>query len=100
MSKKQKSDKVLCPLCGQRKVREYDICEVCDWAYDPMDTKYPDDNVGCNSISLNEGKIWFAKYGKNWQTVWEDKLAKHYNCSVIEAYKAWRKDEAHWNPEP
>ena len=99
MSKKQKSDKVLCPICGQRKVGEYDICEICNWEYDSTDAKYPDENGGCNHISLNEGKIWFAKYGKTWQTVWEDKLAKHYNCSIYDG-AVFTKNQHEYLPLP
>ena len=99
MAKKKKDDKVWCPLCGKTRVDWYDICDVCRWEYDPDDLKYPEEE-GAWYISLNEAKIWYAKYGRGWKDVWWSKLVDHYGGEQSDAYKAWHADESGWKPEP
>ena len=46
-----------CPCCGERTLREqndYEICNNCRWEDDPGQRKHPNDNLGANSLSLNQ----------------------------------------------
>ena len=50
----------LCPCCGKVTVSEYDICPVCTWENDPIQTERPDFRGGANVMSLIEAKQAFA----------------------------------------
>ena len=46
-----------CPCCGEKTIKElddYEICPVCDWEDDPGQSEYPDDDLGANTMSLND----------------------------------------------
>ena len=48
-----------CPCCGQYEFPEegsYEICPVCNWEDDPVQTEEPDYRGGANIMSLNEAR--------------------------------------------
>jgi len=52
-----------CPCCGNNVPGEagnYEICPVCGWEDDPVQSKDPDFAGGANELSLNETKKRFA----------------------------------------
>ncbi|EIQ00556.1 hypothetical protein OpiT1DRAFT_05102 [Opitutaceae bacterium TAV1] len=53
-----------CPCCGAKTISEpgaYEICDVCDWEDDPVQSTDPDYAGGANKQSLNEArKAWLA----------------------------------------
>nr|WP_156964226.1 CPCC family cysteine-rich protein [Trabulsiella guamensis] len=58
----------LCPCCGERtldKKGHYQICCVCKWQDDPVQSSDPDYSEGANSMSLNEAKEIFKASGKD-----------------------------------
>lgn len=54
-----------CPCCGARvhaRLGEYEICEVCGWEDDPVQSADPDYAGGANELSLNQAKAeWLKK---------------------------------------
>ena len=57
--KLNETDKIKCPCCGQTMVAEYEICDVCFWENDPVQSWNPDRGGGANIMSLNEArKAW------------------------------------------
>lgn len=53
-----------CPCCGSRVVTtlgEYEICDVCGWEDDPVQSADPDYAGGANKLSLNQAR-------KEWST--------------------------------
>lgn len=54
-----------CPCCGRPTLDElgaYEICEVCGWEDDPVQSSDPAYAGGANKESLNEAKTrWRAK---------------------------------------
>ncbi|MDD3323390.1 MAG: CPCC family cysteine-rich protein [Paludibacter sp.] len=51
-----------CKVCGMGKIEdEYDICHVCGWEADTLQTNEPDCEGGANDMSLNQ-------YRKFWET--------------------------------
>lgn len=64
-----------CPVCGYHTfevVGDWDTCPVCGWNSDPMQEAMPDDPVGANSISLNQARANFEKWG----AITQEKLAQ------------------------
>lgn len=60
----EEKDKILCPVCGKYEFEEkgdYDICEVCNWENDPLQTAEPDYKGGANHMSLNEAREAYKK---------------------------------------
>ncbi|XYQ53356.1 CPCC family cysteine-rich protein [Pectobacterium carotovorum] len=60
------SNEFLCPCCGERTIYalgDYEICPVCNWEDDPVQSREPDCAGGANQMSLNEAKEAF-KYGR------------------------------------
>lgn len=56
--------KYLCPCCGQKTLEEvdfYNICPVCGWEDDPGQHEHPDDNIGANTMSLNEARVAYKE---------------------------------------
>ena len=56
-----------CPCCNEKtikKLNDYEICSVCGWEDDPGQSKYPDDDLGANNISLNDYKADWEKKKK------------------------------------
>lgn len=48
-----------CPCCDERTLSEkdaYEVCEVCDWEDDPVQSKNPDFEGGANEKSLNQAR--------------------------------------------
>ena len=53
--------RIKCPCCGMTAVREYEICEVCDWENDPVQRMKPDFPGGANRMSLNEARSAYER---------------------------------------
>ena len=57
-----------CPCCGENTLEaqgEYEICDVCDWEDDPAQSENPDDDLGANTMSLNQSRAeWEHKKKK------------------------------------
>lgn len=56
----------LCPCCGHRTLSEkggYEICPVCCWEDDPVQSKDPDLAGGANKPSLNEARENYERFG-------------------------------------
>ncbi|MDM5153729.1 CPCC family cysteine-rich protein [Bacillus sp. DX1.1] len=53
-----------CPCCDFFTIEDdFDICEVCYWAYDLTAQNNPDIAIGPNSVSLNQAIRNYKKYG-------------------------------------
>ena len=53
-----------CPCCGAKVfeyIGEYEICDVCDWEDDPLQRDDPDDDLGANTLSLNQYRDEYRK---------------------------------------
>jgi hypothetical protein len=49
--------KYACPCCNEITIAElgdYEVCQICEWEDDPGQSQHPDDDLGANSISLNQ----------------------------------------------
>lgn len=49
-----------CPCCGFETISEigtYEICEVCNWEDDPIQSANPDYRGGANEESLSEAQL-------------------------------------------
>jgi len=57
-----------CPLCGSKTITEpgaYEICPVCGWEDDPVQSKDPDYAGGANTQSLAAARaVWVKKQKK------------------------------------
>ncbi len=54
-------NKIICPVCGQSALEEYDICAVCSWEYDLYQYQNPEAGGGANRLCLNDYKKRWAK---------------------------------------
>lgn len=64
--KKRKKLKYKCPCCGYYTLKElgvYDICPVCYWEDDPFQIEDPDLEEQANTVSLNQAKENYKKFG-------------------------------------
>lgn len=57
-----------CPCCGFYTIDGddeviVDICEVCFWQYDVMGHEHLEEIIGPNSVSLNDARGNYIKYG-------------------------------------
>lgn len=55
-------NKYPCPCCRELTLPdqgEFDICTVCFWEDDPLQAQDPDDDLGANTLSLNDYRIQF-----------------------------------------
>ncbi|WP_246019954.1 CPCC family cysteine-rich protein [Limnobaculum zhutongyuii] len=53
-----------CPCCGAKVIDElgcYEICPVCDWENDPVQSSDPEYAGGANEMSLNSAKKIYNK---------------------------------------
>ena len=50
------TETIPCPVCGKTHVAEYDICDVCGWENDPVQSQTPDFAGGANKMSLNQAR--------------------------------------------
>ena len=58
----ESSEWLPCPCCGTRTFAEpggYEICEVCGWEDDPVQSANPDYAGGANVESLNQARKKF-----------------------------------------
>ncbi|WP_370552184.1 CPCC family cysteine-rich protein [Enterobacter cloacae complex sp. P27C] len=56
--------KMLCPCCGQFEFsgeRSYELCPVCNWENDSVQSGDPDYAGGANIMSLNEAREAFRQ---------------------------------------
>lgn len=64
---RNKDQKFACPCCGYKTLREepggtYNICEVCFWEDDPIQSDDPDYEDGANRVSLRQGQKNFQEF--------------------------------------
>ncbi|WP_136972983.1 CPCC family cysteine-rich protein [Polyangium sorediatum] len=55
-----------CPCCGLLTLPDrghYEICRVCDWEDDPIQSQKPDFEGGANAVSLNQARRNYAEFG-------------------------------------
>lgn len=61
-------DLLPCPCCGSLMLSgygEYEICDICGWEDDPVQSSDPAFAGGANKNSLNEARaLWQAKKNK------------------------------------
>ena len=53
-----------CPVCGQYKFKsedDFDVCPICEWENDGLQSKNPDYWGGANELSLNDYRKEWAK---------------------------------------
>ena len=51
-----------CPVCGKYEFSwEFDICPVCNWCHDEVQTEDPDFTGGANDMSLNQAREAYKK---------------------------------------
>jgi hypothetical protein len=46
-----------CPCCGNQvfeDIGEFEICHICNWEDDPLQREDPNDDMGANTLSLNQ----------------------------------------------
>ena len=56
-------DKFECPVCHEHafeKLGDYEICPVCGWENDKVQTLDPDFEGGANEMSLNQARLAYA----------------------------------------
>ena len=61
-------DLLPCPCCGTKTISEpgqYEICDVCNWEDDPVQSADPDYAGGANHVSLNEARTAWKGQCKN-----------------------------------
>lgn len=56
--------KTKCAVCGN-EIDRFDICDICDWQDDGLDSRDPDKAIGPNKISLNEAKKHYQNLNKD-----------------------------------
>lgn len=59
-----------CPCCNSPTIEipgDYEICEICNWEDDPIQSEDPEFAGGANQTTLNEARIKF-KYQKTKDT--------------------------------
>ena len=60
------AQKYVCPCCGHRTLSEkgaYEICPVCYWEDDPVQSRDPGFSGGANDLSLVESRENYKKFG-------------------------------------
>lgn len=60
MSTDEINDSFQCPCCGHQTIGElggYEICDVCNWEDDPVQSEHPDLAGGANELSLHLARI-------------------------------------------
>ncbi|MBU2714133.1 CPCC family cysteine-rich protein [Zooshikella harenae] len=61
--------KYSCPCCGYKVFdnpspgNDYAICPICFWEDDPIGFDVPEEECGCNGISLIEAQTNFEEFG-------------------------------------
>ncbi len=54
-----------CPCCGYLVIQDtHDICPICGWEYDPVQSDNPDDAYGPNRVSLRQAQQNFMSLGR------------------------------------
>ena len=55
---------IACPCCGFRTIQDtHDVCPVCRWEHDPVQSDDPDFPEGANRVSLRQGQRNFVEFG-------------------------------------
>lgn len=50
---------IVCPICKQTKLQNFDICKNCFWEFDKLQYENPDMSGGANFLSINDYKKWW-----------------------------------------
>ena len=53
-----------CPCCGEKTIEnlgDYEICDICKWEDDPVQSKDPNFSGGANKMSLNEARKAYSE---------------------------------------
>jgi hypothetical protein len=64
----EENEKYRCPCCGYKTLdfpppNSFEECDVCLWQDDGVQFDEPDRRGGANSVSLNEARANFLKFG-------------------------------------
>ncbi len=64
----EENKKYRCPCCGYKTLdfpppNSFEDCDVCLWMDDGVQFDHPDLEGGANSVSLNEARANFRKFG-------------------------------------
>jgi len=57
-----------CLCCGAKTISEpgqYEICDICNWEDDPVQSVDPDYAGGANHVSLNEARAAWSEHSKD-----------------------------------
>ncbi len=69
-----------CPCCSSHEISEvggYEICSICGWEDDPVQSRYPELAGGANKVSLNQARsIWLERQSLNLRTTEEPITAR------------------------
>jgi len=71
-------NKFPCPCCGAETIKQprmYDVCTICYWEDDPDQYEDPNDDLGANTLSLNQ-------YRLQWQSTQQPKQDKKTAVAV------------------
>jgi hypothetical protein len=85
--------KFACPCCGYKTFDEepkgqYDICEVCYWMDDSIQSANPDYEGGGNKVSLRQAQKNFMEFG-----ACEKEMIKNVRLPKVN-----EKRSNHWKP--
>jgi len=63
----EENEKYRCPCCGYKTLNPpphyFEMCDICFWTDDLQQFDNPDLEGGANSVSLNEARANFRKFG-------------------------------------
>jgi len=89
--KRAQAKKYQCPCCEYYTIeKKHDICEVCSWQYDEVAHDKPDTMRGANSVTLNEARENYKKFGAS------DEASKQNVRPPRECEKTGISSEAPW----
>jgi hypothetical protein len=91
-----------CPCCGKKTLTErgnYEICKVCGWEDDDIQSDDPDYAGGANHISLNEAQKAWAE-GKDIHSLMIEAFHKASNTSKGSPDEYWQRVVAKHAPKP
>lgn len=92
-----------CPCCGKKTLTErdnYEICEVCGWEDDDIQSDDPDYSSGANHISLNEARKAWSE-GKELFPLMKASFHKIATTAETDVgYEYWQRVVAKHAPDP
>lgn len=74
---------ILCPICKQTMLQDFEICKICFWEFDSLQYKNYDMEGGANHLSVNHYKQW-------WDTL------NLIMPQLMENYNVKQSPLAHW----